>query len=78
LLCQVISLVIIGIAKSKWFFENELAINRLLFISMIVATLGFIIGIASFPRWQGFLALVVFCFVWFYIFFLPLFGTPLK
>jgi hypothetical protein len=73
-----ISLVIIVIVKAKWFFENGLVANRLLFISMIVATLGFIIGILSFPRWQSFLALTVFCFVWFYIFFLPLLGTPLK
>lgn len=69
LICAVISLIIIVVVKSNWLFESGLVANRLIFISMIAATLAFIFGIVSLPRWQGFVAMAIFCFVWFYIFY---------
>lgn len=70
--CVAASLVIIGFAKSEWLFENQLYINRLLFISVMVAALALILGILSIPRWQGFIALFIasvnYLIVWFFIF----------
>ena len=70
LVCAVISIIIITVAQNKWLFEGELATNRLTFISMISATLAFIIGIVSVPRVQGVVAMAIFFFVWHYIFFI--------
>ena len=70
LVCAVISVIIIVVAQNKWLFEGELATNRLTFISMISATLAFIIGIVSLPHVQGVIAMAIFFFVWNYIFFI--------
>jgi len=67
--CVAASVVIILFAKSSWLFENQPDINRLLFISVMVAALALVLGILSLPRWQGFIALFValanYLFVWF-------------
>lgn len=70
LVCALISVIIIVVAQNKWLFEGELATNRLTFISMISATLAFIIGIVALPRVQGVVAMAIFFFVWNYIFFI--------
>ena len=70
-ICVATSLVIIAPAKSGWLFENQLDINRLLFISMMMAALALILGILSLPRQQGFIvlfvALINYLFVWLFI-----------
>ncbi len=68
LICVATSLII-AFAKSGWLFENQLYINRLLFISVIMAALALILGGLSLPRRQSFVvtfvALVNYLFIWF-------------
>lgn len=80
LVCVATSLIIIAFAKSGWLFESELYINRLLFISVMVAALALILGILSLPRWQSFVvsfvALVNYLFVWFVILYVAAVSVP--
>lgn len=72
LICAVTSLIIIVVGNSKLLFGSGIFSNRLSFISLFVAALAFIIGIVSLPRWQGFVAIAIYCFIWFcFIFIMP-------
>ena len=76
LICVATSLVIIALAKSGWLFENQLDVNRLLFISLIVAVLAIALGILSLQQWQGFIVLIVALANYFLIWVLVLFIEP--
>jgi K+-sensing histidine kinase KdpD len=70
LICAAASLIMIVVGNSKLLFGSGIFSNRLSFISMIIAALAFITGIVSLPRWQGFAAMTLYCFLWFYFFFI--------
>jgi hypothetical protein len=69
LVCMVISLAVTAFARSGWLFENQLDINKLFFISEMVAALALLLSTLSLPRLLGFIALFValvnYLFVWF-------------
>ena len=70
----VVSLITIVYVKSKWLFVTGSNGGFLVLISLIAAILTFIFGIVSIPRWQGFVALTIFCFVMYCILFTPLYA----
>ncbi len=71
-----VSLIIVVFIQSKHIFYSGKAAGQLLFIAMITAALAFIFGIASLPRWQGFLALAIFGYVAYCILFTSLYAIP--
>jgi type IV secretory pathway VirB2 component (pilin) len=68
-----ISLIIVVFVRSKHVFVSGNAAQMLVLIAMIAAALTFIFGVASLPRWQGFVALAVFSYVAYYLLFTPLY-----
>jgi hypothetical protein len=64
---HVIFLVIHAYMRGKFIFESGNTAGMLLLISMVAAVLTLIFGVISLPRWQGFVALCVsaYAFYWF-------------
>ena len=71
-----ISLIAIIFVKSKGVFISADTPGYLVLISIITALLTLIFGIASLPRWQGLVALIIFCIVAYCILFTPLYAIP--
>jgi hypothetical protein len=71
-----ISLIVLVFIKSKYIFYSGKDAGKLVLITMITAGLSFVFGIASLPRWQGFVALAIFSFVAYCILFTPLYAIP--
>jgi hypothetical protein len=69
-----ISLIVLVFIKSKHTFDSGNVAGNLVLITMTTAGLSLVFGIASLPRWQGFVALAVFSFVTYYILFTPLYA----
>ena len=70
----VVSLVIVVSLKSKHVFESGNAAGTLLLVAIITSLLTLVFGIASLPRWQGFVSLAIFVPVAYLILFTPLYG----
>ncbi|HRH41500.1 MAG TPA: hypothetical protein PKY82_07625 [Pyrinomonadaceae bacterium] len=68
------SFIIIVFVKSKWIFESGTAAGKLVLTATIAAILALIFGAVSLPRWQGFVALTVFCYVAYSILFTSLYA----
>ena len=71
----VVSLGIIVFVRTKFIFDSGNTAGMLLLIAMFTALLTLIFGIASLPRWQGFVALVIFGIVAYFILFERLYGV---
>lgn len=68
------SLGIIVFVRTRFIFDSGNTAVMLLLISMFTALLTFIFGVASLPRWQGFVALAVFGIVAYFLLFERLYG----
>ena len=71
-----ISLIIVVFVRSKFIFESGNTAGSLLLIAMVAAMLTFVLGVAALPRWQGFVALAVFCVVGYCLLFVSLYAIP--
>jgi hypothetical protein len=71
-----VSLIVVVYVNSKHTFDFDYEGGRLVLISLIAAVLTFIFGVLSLPRWQGFLALIIFIFVAYCLLFTPLYAIP--
>jgi hypothetical protein len=71
-----VSLIIVVFIRSKFIFESGNTAGTLLLIATITSLLTLIFGVASLPRWQGFIALAIFALVAYFILFEPLYGIP--
>jgi hypothetical protein len=69
------SLITIVFVQSKFIFESGNTAGKLVFISMITAVFSLVFGVASLPRWQGFVALAIFSYVAYCILFTSLYGV---
>ena len=69
-----ISLTIIVFIRSKFVFESGNSAVRLVWVAIIASLFTLIFGIASLPRWQGFVALSIFVLVVYFILFEPLYA----
>ena len=68
------SLVIVVFLRSKFIFESGNTAGMLVLVAIITTLLTLIFGIASLPRWQGFVSLTIFIVVAYYILFERLYG----
>lgn len=69
-------MVILVYMRSKWIFEPGSRAGMLLFILMITTILTFIFSIASLPRWQSFIGLIISLITAYYILFEPSYAIP--
>ncbi|MGH9968076.1 MAG: hypothetical protein ACREBG_09625 [Pyrinomonadaceae bacterium] len=69
-----ISIIVVVFLRSKFTFEFGNTAGMLVLVAMITSLLTLIFGVAAVPRWQGFVALVIFVLVAYYIFFEQLYG----
>ncbi len=69
-----VSLIIVVFIRSKFIFESGNTAGTLLLVAMITSFLTLVFGVASLPRWQGFVALAIFVLVAYFILFEPLYG----
>lgn len=63
LLGILLSLIVAVITVVVKYLDNGIFVNRLYFLSTIIAALTVFLGILALPRWQSFAALVNFFFV---------------
>ena len=70
----VIFLLIHAYIRGKFIFESGNAAGMLLLISMVAALLTLVFGILSLPRWQGFVALGITAYAFYWFFFCRLYA----
>jgi len=69
-----ISVIIVVYVRTKFIFELGNTAGSLLLIAMVAAVFTLILGIAAIPRWQGFVALAMFCVVTYCFLFVSLYA----
>ena len=69
-----VSLIIIVFVRSKFIFDSGNTAGMLVLVAIITTLLTLIFGVASLPRWQGFVALAISIFLAYYILFQRLYG----
>lgn len=75
-LAAAVSLFIIAFVRGKYIFWHGNAAGGLLLLAMFTSALTLGFGLAALPRWQGFVALTIFCFVAYCLMFVPLYAIP--
>ena len=75
-ICAVIAVVILVYVKSKFTFQFGNDAGKLLSVAMVASILGFIFGIVTLPRWQGFVTLAILGVFAYFFLFTPLYATP--
>ena len=74
LVTAAISLITITFVKWTFVFDSGNTAGKLILILIGAAVLTLIFGVIALPRWQGFVALVVFGYVGYCILFTPLYA----
>jgi len=74
LMCGAIFLVVSSYMRWKFVFEPGPTAGVLLIFSMFLAVLTLAFGLLSTPKWQSWIALAVFCYALYWVFFTRLFA----